>query len=78
MAKSGHNVTIYAISGRYDYCEFEKYNKIKVRDLGKFYFGNIDSDGIAHRSFLDKVLTRLLYNVIDYPRIEYFLKLLKH
>lgn len=78
MAKLGHNVTIYAILGRYDYSEFEKYNKIKVRDLGKSYFGNIDSDGIAHRNFLDKVLTRLLYNVIDYPRIEYFLKLLKH
>lgn len=56
LAKLRHNVTINAILGRYDYSGFEKYNKIKVRDLGESYFCNIDSDRIAYRSFLDKVL----------------------
>lgn len=75
LAKQGHDVTIYAILGEYDYKNFEKEYQLTVRDLGKSYWGNINSDGVyLSRTLLTRALKKLLYNVIDYPRVEYFFK----
>ena len=77
LAKLGHNVTVYAILGNCDYTDFEKKYNLKVRNLGKSYFGNANSDGVVRRTIFNRVLAKLFYNVIDYPRIEYFFKTIK-
>lgn len=75
FAKMGHDVSLYAIIGKYNYSKFEKdYPNLHIKTMGKSYFGNYNSDGVLKKSFIQKVLTRLLYNVIDYPRCEYFFK----
>lgn len=74
LARMGHDVTLYAILGEYDYSGFERETGVKVRSLGKSRFGNYDSDGKCNWTFGHRVLKRLLYNVIDYPRCEYLHK----
>lgn len=79
LAKKGHNVTLYGLIGNYDYSQFEKETGVKVKGIGKSYLGNINSDNkILSDSKLfwifRGVLTRLFYNIIDYPRVEYFFK----
>lgn len=74
LAKLGYDVTVYAILGSNDYTSFEKEHHLKVKDLGKSRFGNIDSDGKENMTFINRVLRRMLYNVIDYPRCEFFFK----
>ena len=78
FAKLGHDVTLYTILGNYDYSQFEaQYPSLHIKSLGKSHFGNPDSDGRNKRSVIQRALTRLLYNVIDYPRCEYFYKTMK-
>lgn len=78
LAKQGHEVTIYAILGDYDYRNFEKEHQLTVRDLGKSYWGNINSDGnYLSRNFFTRGSKKLLNNIIDYPRAEFFFKTLR-
>lgn len=72
LARLGHNVTLYALLGDFDYTEFEESYNLKVKDLGPSRWGNINSDGIQNMTIMQRILRRLLYNVIDYPRSEYF------
>lgn len=72
LAKLGHDVTIYATLGDYDYTTFQLENNVKVRSLGKSKWGNPDSDGKSRQTFLNRAIRRLLYNIIDYPRCEYY------
>lgn len=82
FAKQGHDVTLYSILGDYDYSSFEKETGVKVRGMGKSYFGNLNSN---NKYLSDSklfwvfkgVLTRSLYNIIDYPRVEFFFKSIK-
>ena len=75
LAKLGHDVTLYTILGSHDYSYMKaEYPTLHIKTFGKSRFGNTDSDGVTKRNFLNKVLTRLLYNVIDYPRCEYLFK----
>ena len=75
LAKMGHDVKLYTILGNYDYSKMEEeFPHLHIKTLGKTHFGNFDSDGIEHMSFINRVLRRLLYNVIDYPRCEYIFK----
>lgn len=74
LARMGHDVTVYAILGKYDYSSFEKEYHLTVKDLGASRCGNFNSDGIEGMSFVNRALRKLLYNVIDYPRCEYLFK----
>lgn len=44
LARQGHEVTLCAVLGKYDYSEFEQKNHIKVHDLGKSKYEWICSD----------------------------------
>lgn len=78
LSKLGHNVILYTILGKYDYSDLqEQYPNLTIKSLGESYWGNYNSDGvITHRNIFTRVLRRLLYNVIDFPRCEYFFKTL--
>ena len=75
FAKMGHEVYLYTILGSYDYSKIEcDLPNLHIRTMGKSHFGNCDSDGVLKKNIFQKVLTRLFYNVIDYPRCEYLFK----
>lgn len=79
LAKLGHDVTIYAILGKYDYAEFEREHNIKIRDMGPSKWGNRDCDMRPRQKVkkTPKVIWRygwhkILGPLIDYPQCEYF------
>lgn len=75
LAQMGHDVTIYTILGTYDYSEMQSaFPNLHIKTLGKTIFGNPNSDGFVKKNVLQRALTHFLYNVIDYPRCEYFFK----
>lgn len=74
LARLGHEVTIYAILGNYDYTEFEKKNNLKVKSLGPSKWGNPNSDGKNERGIFSKALEKLLWRIIDFPKTEYYFK----
>lgn len=76
LANMGHQVSLYAILGSYDYSKIQTKNLI-IKNLGKSKWGNVDSDGVVKRSLLNRFLQRILYNILDYPRIEYLFKAYK-
>lgn len=82
LANKGHDVTLYGLTGKYDYSKFQQDSGVRVKGMGKSYFGNLNSDN----EFLTDskifwackgLLKKLLYNIIDYPRIEYYFKSIK-
>ena len=82
FAKQGNDVTLYSVLGDYDYSSFEKETGVQVKGMGSSPFGNLNSDN----EFLSDsklfwafkgVLTRLFYNIIDYPRVEFFFKTIR-
>lgn len=70
FARKGHDVTLYAVLGKYDYHEFEKTTGVHVRSLGKTHFPILNSDGYVRNSVIDKLLVRLFGNLLEYPDIE--------
>lgn len=81
FAKKGHNVTIYSLLGKYNYTSFEEETGVRVKSMGKSYFGNLNSDNkyLSDSMFFwvfKGLLTRIFYKIIDYPRVEYFFKII--
>lgn len=77
FAKLGHDVTLWGLLGDYDYAQFEEETKVKVKNYGRSYLGNVNSDS-KHISdnklyrYFRAGMTRLFSRLIDYPRCEYF------
>ncbi|MBQ8365438.1 MAG: glycosyltransferase [Bacteroidaceae bacterium] len=69
FAKMGHNVTVYALLGKTDYSEYEKKYGIKIKNIGKSYFGCIDSDNTPI-GIINRGIKRLLGKRFQYPQIE--------
>lgn len=74
LSRLGHDVTIYAILGNYDYTEYEKIHNIKVCTLGTSSWGNPNSDGTNKRGIVSKAFEKLFSRIIDYPKTEYYFK----
>ncbi len=76
LAQLGHEVVVYALTGTYDYTQYQKENGITVRSLGVSRL-NTNSDGLRNvkRGFISQkingVLFKLLNPLIDYPRSEF-------
>ena len=77
FARQGHDVTVYAVLGKYDYTEFEKENNLKVRNLGKMNFVPYTSDVDSEPSYLNDVFTKLFFKILEYPNIEFFFKVVR-
>lgn len=74
LAKEGHDVTLYALTGNYDYAEFEHKFDIRVKDIGKVFFSKTNSDDTARWNFFDKGLKKALGDIIEFPDIELMFK----
>jgi glycosyltransferase involved in cell wall biosynthesis len=73
LAKQGHDVTLYAVLGEYDYTKYEIEYNIKIRNLGKVIFSTLNSDGTIQRSLIIRVLNKLLHRFLEFPEIELML-----
>lgn len=76
LSNQGHNVTLYALLGDYDYSKFTEGKKLFVKNLGTTY-GLVNSSGVRKTNFFIKVLTKLLYPYIMFPDILLFRKIKK-
>ena len=77
FARQGHDVTIYAITGDYDYSDFEKEYNIKVKNLGSPYFYSLASDGKSKSNLFKKIVIKLFGRALDFPRSELTFKVSK-
>ena len=73
LAKIGHDVTIYASLGNYDYTTFEKKTNVKVRPI-KMHFSTLNSDGKIRYNIFDKLAFHLFHRSLEYPDIEFVWK----
>lgn len=77
LGRQGHDVTLYAKIGDYDYSEFEKDNNIKVKSLGRTFLSKETSSSSDEASFFDKVMYRTIGPLFEYPNIELVRKVVK-
>lgn len=77
LARRGHNVTVYAVLGNYDYSEFQNQYNILVKPIPiKWERHPYNSDGINNRTLIDKVLGKLL-NKFEFPLLEFRYRILE-
>jgi hypothetical protein len=76
FGRQGHDVTVYAVLGNYDYSDFEKTYNVKVKSIGKMRFATINSDGKAKNTIVSVLLSKLFHKLIDFPDIELSFKVL--
>lgn len=77
LSRQGHQVTLYALLGDYDYSQFCVETGIKVKGYTKSNWGNKNSDDQLELNFIKRVLIKLFKNILDYPRLEYMFKVKK-
>ena len=75
LARRGHSVTVYTLTGKYNYKEFSKKNNLEVRSIGHIITGLEHSDGTLRNNLIDKMLRRLLQRLIEYPLIKLAFKI---
>jgi hypothetical protein len=69
LARKGHNVTLYALLGKYDYSEIKKETGLVVKNLGKLSWGLTDSDGRTKTSLFTKIMIKYLSKYTAFPKI---------
>lgn len=77
FSRQGHNVTLYALLGSYDYSEFCNETRIKVKGYTKSNWGNRDSDDKKNLNLTRRILIKLFSRSLDFPRLEYMFKVKK-
>ncbi len=73
LAKMGHDVTVCAVLGDYDYSEFERTTGVKVHPI-KMHFSIVNSDGKSRYNIFDKIAYHALHRWMEYPNIEFVWK----
>lgn len=77
LSRQGHDVTIYAVLGKYDYTKYEKDTRVKVKNIGKMLFATKNSDGFQRYNFIDKILFHLFNFIFEFPDIEFLYRIPK-
>ena len=70
FAKQGHDVTLIASLGKYDYSSFESNTGIRVLSLGPMLFSTMNSDDYFRNTIFDRIARRLLGRAFEFPDIE--------
>lgn len=70
LADAGHDVTVYALLGGYDYKLYQKGRNIKFKNLGKSILGLKNSDNNSNYTFFNRGMRKLFGNIFLYPDIE--------
>lgn len=69
LAKKGHEVTIYAVLGKFDYKHFESKYNLKVKNLGNSSFFTKNSDGKVKLPLWRLGIIFFLYKILEFPDI---------
>lgn len=78
FARQGHDVRLYGIIGDYDYTNFEKKHKLKVKSLGNLLFHKGNSSKFASsNSILIRGFTKIFGKFLEFPDIELSQKVYK-
>jgi hypothetical protein len=77
FARQGHNVTVYAVLGKFDYKDFERKYNVRVNDFDKIKFARLNSDGESNSGILTKLFTKLFNKIIEFPDVELAFKIPK-
>jgi hypothetical protein len=74
FARQGHQVTVYAVLGKYDYSDFSKqFPSITLKNISlKWMYHPYNSDGDGKRYFIDKALGKLLGKSYLFPNFEFY------
>lgn len=70
LAKQGHDVTLYVLTGTYDYESYEKDTGVKIKSLGKTYFFKYDPKTGNKLNIFTRVASKLVGNIFEFPYIE--------
>lgn len=70
LVRQGHEVTVYALLGAYDYDSFQHETGIVIKSLGKSKWGNVDSTGYYVRNVFTAFGNRVLKRYAYFPFIE--------
>lgn len=72
LARIGHEVTVYAVLGKYNYSGFEKEYSISVKNIPIRYQKHpYNSDGDGKRTLIDKIMGKMLGKTFEFPNIEF-------
>lgn len=77
FAKVGHDVTLYMMTGGFDFTDFEKETNIKVKSLGKTTFIKFNYKTGTQYSFFTRVIKKLFGKYLEFPNIELMQKVYK-
>src|SRR6185437_15610450 len=81
LGNQGHQVTLFAVLGSFNYSEFEKDNaNIKVKNIGKMHFAKVNSDNTDYceeNNFFVKAFRKIFGRLFDFPDIELSFKIPK-
>lgn len=70
MARQGHNVILYVLTGSYDYTDYEKHTNITIKSLGKTYLSSYDHATYKTLNIYAKIFNKLCGKYIEFPDIE--------
>lgn len=69
LARQGHEVTVYAVTGDYDYSQYSKETGVIVKPIKMRIPVNIEGKGHRYNMF-DKFLWHSLHRIAEWPLIE--------
>ena len=75
LARRGHQVTIYAVLGNYDYTPFEQEYGVKIKNIPIHWeVYPYNSDGSGKRSIIDKIAGKLFHR-FEFPLKEFYYRI---
>lgn len=75
LARRGHQLTVYAVLGDYDYRDFEQEYNLKVKNIPiRWELAPYNSNGSGKRNFIDKVTGRL-FRRFEFPLMEFYFRI---
>lgn len=73
FSRQGHEVTIYAVLGKYNYSNFSKEYNISVKNISlKFQRKTYTSDGKKQKDIVDQLMGKLFGKLLEFPNIEFY------
>lgn len=78
FSKRNYEITVYSVLGSFDYSDFEiKYN-VTIKNLPAiFEYYPYSSDGKGKRFLIDKILSKVLGKIFEFPYIEFLFSIPK-
>jgi hypothetical protein len=72
LARLGHEVTVYAVLGNYNYSDFTKKYAITIKNIPlRWQRKTYNSDGVKEKNLLDQIMGKLLGKIFEFPNIEF-------